>query len=212
MNRIRIVLISIVLLGVMGGGYLFYASALDKTTSVDLSNWEPNARTIKNKIEQSTSVNDEKSRREIFIEQFQRRFRSRAVPIPVGLKFQEDDIIKLMLPARMEPWDMDRVAMAAWRETRNVMGHPFKIDMYVTFIGTPVVKVGELRQTNTVPPVAHISYSYPPILLPVSEQPPAFRSHANHSSILLVNPVLPLTKKQLMHLQIRPKSAIVHPQ
>jgi hypothetical protein len=51
----------------------------------------------------------------------------------------------------MEPWSMDRLAVNTWRETQQAFGHPFDIDLFITYIGAPPLKVGELRRTKDSP-------------------------------------------------------------
>ena len=60
-------------------------------------------------------------------------------------KDPQHTIIRLMCPARMEPWNMDRVAVQAWREAKDCLGRSYDVDLYETYIGAAPRKTGELR-------------------------------------------------------------------
>src|SRR5437773_134850 len=70
------------------------------------------------------------------------------------------DRLKLMCPRRLEPFMVDRIALAAWREARDYFGKPVDVDIYVTFIGTTQVKIGQLRASANEPQIAQISYDF----------------------------------------------------
>ncbi len=69
--------------------------------------------------------------------------------------------IKLMCPARMEPWNMDRVAVQIWREAKDCLGRSYDIDLYETYIGAAPRKTGELRCDPTKASVAVVSHLSP---------------------------------------------------
>ena len=79
----------------------------------------------------------------------------------VRLLFLPDGSVKLMCPARMEPWRLDRLAQSAWSETRDNFGHPFPIDIYETYIGAANLKIGEMRSDPKRPQLGQTVYRYP---------------------------------------------------
>lgn len=107
-----------------------------------------------------------KQRQDLFAQRFTERFREHESKIAIRARFEEVDHagsrIKLMCPARMEPWNMDRVALSAWREAQDCLGQVYDLDLYETYIGSSPHKVGELRVTRSpaplVYPIAHIRY------------------------------------------------------
>ncbi len=130
----------------------------------DFKDWPPLANDIKTRILDVTSVRGGKTpdqqRQVIFAELFKQRFRSHTPMKAIGMKFS-NNTIKLLCPARMEPWEIDGVAMAAWKESRDDLGRNFDIDIFETYIGTTPIKIGELRLIDGSQPAAHITYNYP---------------------------------------------------
>jgi hypothetical protein len=117
-------------------------------------NWPPTATevvrlTAANGTDPKTS--DGLHARDRFAEAFKSRYRLHNPMIAIGLRFREDNLFDLMVPARMEPWNMDRIAVEAWKESMSAFGHPFNIDIYISYIGVPRIKVGELRQNSALP-------------------------------------------------------------
>jgi hypothetical protein len=133
-----------------------------------LVSWQPDAGALRQALAPTAGkagTPDETARHRQFAHLFQNRFRNHQPPIAVGMRFVEEiHRIKLMCPARMEPWDMDRVALCAWQETHNVFGRAYDIDIFETFIGTAPVKVGVLHAAPNRPDVAQIAYDYPSLL------------------------------------------------
>lgn len=101
-------------------------------------------------------------RQDLFAERFTERFRQHEPKMAVRARFEEvnhaRNRIKLMCPARLEPWNMDRIALSAWREAKDCLGENYDIDLYETFIGSAPRKIGELRCTSGAKSVADIHY------------------------------------------------------
>ena len=64
-------------------------------------------------------------RREQFCTLFKNRYRRHNPPIAVGVRFLRPTLVKLMCPARLEPFVVDRIAVAAWHEVRDDFGNPW---------------------------------------------------------------------------------------
>jgi hypothetical protein len=160
-KRRWIALIIVPLIALTGyGSTAAYNIALDRSLAdgelgPDFMHWSPTPADIYQAMD---SMPNEKQRQEKFAELFAKRFRRHEPPIAIGMRFLEGNRIKLMCPARMEPWNMDRLALATWKETREDFGHPFDIDIYITFIGSAPVRVGELRPMEANPNFAEIHY------------------------------------------------------
>jgi hypothetical protein len=143
--------------------------------AVNFETWAPSAAAIRVKVGPGDPAHPEssaeKTRRTTFAKLFANRYREHDPAMAIGLRFLDNKRIKLMCPARMEPWNVDRLAMVAWRESRDAMGHPFDIDIYETYIGTPPVKIGELRPSPKEPHIMLITYRYSGATFPQHQSP-----------------------------------------
>jgi hypothetical protein len=130
----------------------------------DFSTWSPDTQTIRRELDHRYPVTpdgkNEAARRELFCELFKNRYRQHQPQIAVGLRILPGNRIKLMCPARMEPWNHDRLAMTAWRETREIFGEAFTLDIYETFIGATPHRIGKLRPLPDNPNIAQITYDF----------------------------------------------------
>lgn len=130
----------------------------------DPRDWKPNAAAIRSELGPVPPAADFQSveaQRKLFASRFTQRYRSHQTALAVRLCFMADGHVKLMCPARMDPWKLDRLAQAAYSETRDDFGHPFAIDIYETYIGAATVKIGEIRADPLRPQTARIIYHYP---------------------------------------------------
>jgi hypothetical protein len=128
------------------------------------TSWQPDAATIQRAIgaPNPAGAEDIKDARHVqFAQLFQKRYRDhQPEAIAVGLHFLNKDTIKLLCPARFEPWNTDRLAMSAWQEARRAFGKSFDVDIYATYIGTPPIKIGVLLPVEGHPDASHITYLY----------------------------------------------------
>ena len=130
----------------------------------DSHDWKPTAAAIRSELgplPPAANVQAAAARRELFALRFRQRYRTRQEALAVCLHFQPDGRVKLMCPARMEFWNLDRLAQAAYSETRDNFGHTFDIDIYETYIGAATVKIGEVRPDPARPQTARVTYHYP---------------------------------------------------
>jgi hypothetical protein len=125
--------------------------------------WSPDTKAIRRELDSRYPVipdgKNEEARRELFCELFKNRYRHHQPQIAVGMRILPGNRIKLMCPARMEPWNLDRLAMAAWRETREIFGATFTLDIYETYIGATPHLIGKLRPLPDNPKIAQITYN-----------------------------------------------------
>ena len=171
MHKKRLIALIIVpLIALTGyGSTAAYNSAVDRSLddaglSADFSHWTPTPSEVRVELD---AFHTEKERRARFAALFTQRFRRHEPPMAVGLRFLEDDRVKLMYPARMEPWNMDRLALAVWKEMKDDFGHSFDIDLYITFIGAAPIKIGELRPMAVNPSCAQINHH--PAVMPLRQ-------------------------------------------
>lgn len=151
--------------GLLAFCYLRYNESVQAMEAdSDFRTWSPSPAALKQALVAAAARDPEAAtphgKRQLFIQLFQNRFRQHfPSPMAVGLRISsKDDKLALLCPARLEPWNMDQLAYQAWRETKDVFGHPFKVDLFVTYIGAPSKKVGELRPSPSDPQKLHITY------------------------------------------------------
>jgi len=159
----------IVLLLIAGGVYicLTRAPASEDKSGFDVLNWPPN-RTEMCSLVAAHGTDPHTpaglAARERYVTLFKKRYRAHDPMMAIGLRFPPSGPLDLLTPARMEPWSMDRLAVNAWQETRQAFGHPFDIDLYITYIGSAPIKVGELRMAKDSPNNLEIVHFKQPII------------------------------------------------
>ena len=145
-------------------GFLLYSYIQEPAAaSLEYAHWSPNAAAIHKVIGTAAAPMSGMSgalRREQFRQMFKERFRRHDPPVAIGLRFITPTRIKLMCPARMEPFLIDKVALALWREARDSFGTPIEVDIYDTFIGSTQIKIGQLRAGLKDPQIAYVSYDF----------------------------------------------------
>lgn len=127
-------------------------------------NWPPQTQVIQRELDVHAPLTpdgkNQQMREELYTELFKNRYRKHQPQVAIGMKILTGRRIKLMTPARMEPWDLDRLAMTAWRETHVVLGQNYDIDIYETYIGATPQLIGTLRTLPDNTKVARIVYNY----------------------------------------------------
>jgi hypothetical protein len=151
-------------MGLVGGGLLYGYVQQPAIASSEYAQWPPQAAAIRAVIGTVSAPAygmTEDQRREQFCMMFKNRFRKHEPAVAVGIRFlKNSNRIKLMCPARLEPFYVDQIALAAWREARANFGPKIDLDIYDTFIGTTQIKIGQLRVSPEAPTVAHITYDF----------------------------------------------------
>ncbi|HZO89314.1 MAG TPA: hypothetical protein VFB38_13355 [Chthonomonadaceae bacterium] len=130
----------------------------------DYTTWQPDAAAIRTALAAlpaASGAHIDDTRHKEFAQLFQRRFRTHEPAMAVGLHFRNNHLIKLLCPARLEPWNANLLALSAWQEAREAFGQPWDVDIYATYIGIPPVKIGMLRPLPDHPDIARITYRYP---------------------------------------------------
>jgi len=155
---------AIAAMGLVGGGLLYGYVQQPAIASSEYALWPPQAAAIRAVIGPVAAPMPgmtEIQRRDKFCTMFKNRFRKHEPAVAVGIRFlKNSNRIKLMCPARLEPFYVDQIALAAWREARANFGPSVDLDIYDTFIGTTQIKIGELRVIPDAPTVAHITYDF----------------------------------------------------
>src|SRR5438270_9151111 len=117
--------------------WLVYGSVRQQPSSLpEYAGWKPTAAAIQREIGTAAARAPgmtEEQRRDQFCTLFKSRFRYHDPNVAIGLKFLGPKRLKLMCPARLEPFLVDRIALSAWREARADFGQPMDIDIYATF-------------------------------------------------------------------------------
>jgi hypothetical protein len=122
----------------------------------DFANWQPTADAIRREIPAGTVAEREYAFRLLF----EKRFRKHEPGKAVGVHFNKGKI-QLLTPARLEPWNVDRIALMLHKESLQDLSKNYDIDIYETFIGTPPVKIAELRLSSEKSSQVTVRYQYP---------------------------------------------------
>ena len=145
--------------------YFWHGRAVDASLIDDYATWSPTSSAILSSIgpQQAGSSKEDihDTRHKQFAALFQNRYRDHTPAVAIGLHFISPRLIKLLTPARMEPYNIDRIAVSAWHESKTAFGHEFDIDIYETFLSLAPVKIGTLRPMTAQSDVAAIDYNYP---------------------------------------------------
>lgn len=158
MQRKPVIIAILTLLG-LSGYFLWAFSAVREgfDPENEFANWQPTAAMIRQELPAGTPA----EREQAFALLFQQRFRKHEPGKAIGVRFMKDGRIHLLTPARLEPWHIDRIAMMLYRETQQDFNKNYDIDIYETFIGTPPIKIAELRTSLKTPPQVNVVYHYP---------------------------------------------------
>lgn len=123
----------------------------------DLSQWPPDAQTVAHEL---ASEKDMAKKRALFASLLTSRFRDRPDAIAIRVSWTNPNTIKLCCPARMEPWNMSRIALMVWHEARNDLGENCSITIFHTYISPGLIKVGELQPMPQNPNRAKVKYNF----------------------------------------------------
>jgi len=188
MARLWIFLIVLLLLGWTGYAYITRDPTTDDQSGFDVNaaNWPPAPADLIREVGangQDPNSPQGAANRLKFATLFKNRYRSHTPMMAIGLRFARSGCINLMTPARMEPWNMDRLAVETLNEAQAAFGHPFDIDLFITYIGAPPIKIGELRPMPGVPgKVAIVRLSTPIVMVP-------YHRLGNHASSIGSKPL-----------------------
>ena len=173
MHRKPIIIAMLILLGVSSYFLWAYAGSLREGVDPenDFANWQPSADTIRNSLPKGTSEQRERQ----FALLFQKRFREHDPAKAIGVHFGPDGRLKLLTPARLEPWNIDRIALMLHREAQQDFAKNYEIDIYETFIGTPPIHIGELHPSMQTPSLVLVTYHYPQRAVFLLKPPPQSR-------------------------------------
>lgn len=122
-----------------------------------LENWPPDAAQVAREL---ATVKDLNQKRSLFASLLTSRFRERNSAIAVRISWMGPTSLKLCCPARMEPWNMSRIALMVWREARVDLNNNCTITIYHTYISPGLVKVGKLLPEPQNPNRAEVVYNF----------------------------------------------------
>jgi hypothetical protein len=151
--------------GALGGllcyGYSARTSAAEADPLDNVLTQLPDAASIRQELATKPALT-QTERQNLFAELFTQRFRAHDAKVAIRARFVDavpgNARIKMMYPARMEPWNMDRIALVAWRESKVCLGRSYDIDLYETYIGALPHKIGELHTSGDKTQTASIRY------------------------------------------------------
>jgi len=158
MNRKPVTIAILTLLG-LSCYFLWANSAVRESLDPenDFANWQPSAETIRLSLPQGNPVERERA----FALLFQQRFRKHDPGKAIGVHFMSSGKIHLLTPARLEPWNIDRIALMLHREAQADLGKHYDINIFETFIGTPPLQIAELRLSAQQKEQVEVHFKYP---------------------------------------------------
>jgi len=109
-----------------------------------IENWRPNKQDIAVQVGRGAVGTYTDDRHMQFARMFQQRYRDNQQAI--GLKFVDENTIKLMCAALVPRWRMAQIALQAYQEARELFGKEYNVDIYETYISAKPRKLGELRK------------------------------------------------------------------
>ena len=168
MKPVTITLIAVFSLAALVYRLLTWQPAVDDKSGLDMLSWPPNSLEMAREVGSSggpPGLHAGEAARRQYVALFKKRYRGHTPMMAVGMRYAPHGVIDLLMPARMEPWSMDRLAVFTRKETEQVFGRPYNIDLYVTYIGAPPLKIGELRPSKTSPEQVDIVHYGSPIVM-----------------------------------------------
>ena len=129
----------------------------------EITRWQPDAIAIRSSLHTRYGKNipaDNLEAKQMFAMSFQQRYRDHAIQLAVRLKFCPDGTVRLLLPSRLEPWYMDKIALAAYRETRDTFHQKQPIGLYETFAGAAPVHIGQVSADTNDPTLIRVTFDY----------------------------------------------------
>jgi hypothetical protein len=123
-------------------GLLFLARGGGRGARVqNFRDWPPGPQEIRKAVDDAkaavrgdASLQDTAGRC-VFKSMFQKRYRQHDPPEAVGLHFEGDSRIRLLVPARMEPFNIDIIAEQVFDESRADFGRPYRVSIFATYLG-----------------------------------------------------------------------------
>lgn len=146
-------------------GYYLWRTQLPPPVATldEMGLWQPDAAAIRSSLHTQFGKKitiDNLEAKQMFALSFQRRYRDHAIQLAVRLKFCDDGTIRLLLPSRLEPWYMDKIALAAYRETRDAFHKEQPIELYETFAGAAPVHIGQVNADPNDPALLRVTFNY----------------------------------------------------
>lgn len=150
--------------------YLVRDPVVEDRSGIDMLGpaWPPTSADLVRQVGANGKDSDTpegKAARQRFTYLFKKRYREHDPQMAMGIRFKPGALVDVLFPPRMEPWTMDRLAVHTWHETQQAFGHPFNIDLYITYIGVPPLKIGELRPQVSDPTKLQIVHFAKPIAM-----------------------------------------------
>jgi hypothetical protein len=129
----------------------------------DMATWQPDAAALQESMNArfgKTITLDNAAARDLFTQIFQQRYREHKPQLAVGIKLYPAGNVRLLVPSRLEPWHINRIALAAYREVQDNFGVSVPVDVYETFVGASPVKVGQARADAHDPQHLRVTFDY----------------------------------------------------
>ena len=174
--------------------YFLFPHYEDHDNIGEFAEWKPTPAQITQSLGKGTGQFSDTRHKE-FAKIFQQRFRDHE--IAVGVHFLNAKTIKLMCGAIVPRWDMARVAAQLHKESYELFGVDYQVDIYETYISRRMKKLGELRQTGRA---GHTTVDFDPKYETALE---LLEPERQSRPVLLMRAPLPFANPRAMIPQLR---------
>lgn len=123
--------------------YSLFSRGSEEGDFTAFETWSPTPAEIARAVGKGETGRFDDERHQQFARLFQKRFRDRQIAI--GLRFKDENTLKVMCAALTPRWYMARVGVQAYHEAHNVFGRSYNVDIYETYISLRQKKVAEVR-------------------------------------------------------------------
>lgn len=121
--------------------YVLFPKQASSDSILGCETWPPTAAEIAAAVGSGGAGRFDDERHTRFAEMFKSRFREKQ--IAVGVKFEDDRVVRLLCAAVIPRWDMARIATQLSNEAKTAFGRAYRVDIYETYISSAHRKVAE---------------------------------------------------------------------
>ena len=140
-NTVGVFAVCVIALGL--AGWKHYSQRQNRDILHDFTHWHPSNREVQLSM-QSYHTASTKNALKHFAQLITQRYRGHNPPFAVLIRYKNPTYLKLECPARMAPWNMNRLAVDLWREAHNDLNQNITVGIYRTYIGAKPYLIGTL--------------------------------------------------------------------
>ncbi len=159
MNKNTIGVLAVCAIGLGLAGWRHYSLHQNRDILKNFTHWPPSSREVHNSMQHYHAASPAGAMKH-FAQLITMRYREHNPPLAVLIRYKNPTYLKLECPARMAPWNMNRLALNLWRESRNDLKLNVTVGIYRTYIGAKPFLIGTLVPVQSgSATVASINYT-----------------------------------------------------